>query len=255
MNRRTFLATTPLALVPRVPDQKPPETGSSTDTDNGNKRDDDPLTLEDILITADVLPADWTPGSIEPGSPAHRDENQESTATGLISQTHPQTDERITSTYAKRRFIMDSDLPSELEHLDVALKVANTGEHTPHDNRGEAIRALHEVTFASETENWELTTEWAEVDLNPATNQPRRRSVAFMRKPLCAVPADLTLSTDKPLIETAVVVAPLPWGVAVVTGTLADPEKMGLTRRLVTRLADRVVGTGRATPSPLEARQ
>ena len=249
MNRRTFLATTPLALAPRLPDR----TLSDTDSDDS---DSNPPALEDILVAADELPAEWTLGSFESGLPAQREADDQSTVRGYRTQRHPQTDDRVASTYAKRRFVTDSDLPSEFEHFDVALGVAKTNENVPHDSRGEAIRALHEVTFANETENWAtLSTGWVDADVTPATNRLRGWSVASIRKPLCAVPDTLELSTDKPLLEMAVVVVPLPWGTAVATGTVADPDETGLTRRFATRLASKVAAIASATPAPLEARQ
>jgi len=249
MNRRTFLATTPLALAPRLPNR----TLSDTDIDDS---DDDPLRLEDILVAADELPAEWTLGSFESGFPAQRETDDQSTIRGYRTQRHPQTDDRVASTYAKRRFVTDSDLPPEFEHLDVVLGVAETDENAPHDSREAAIRALHEVTFANETENWEaLSTAWVDADVSPATNRLRGRSVASIRKPLCAVPDSLELSTDKPLIEMAVTVVPLPWGVLGVTGTFADPDEVGLTRRDVTRLASGAAAIASATPAPMEARR
>ena len=249
MNRRTFLATTPLALAPRLPNQ----TLSETDSDDP---DYDPPALEDILVAADELPAEWTLGSVESGYPAQREADDQSTVRGYRTQRHPQTDDRVASTYAKRRFVTDSDLPPEFEHLDVALGVAETNENVPHDSRSEAIRALHEVTFANETENWAtLSTGWVDADVSPATDQFRGRSVASIRKPLCAVPDSLELSTDKPLIEMAVTVVSLPWGMAVVTGTFADPSEPGLTRRYVRRLASRSAAIASASPAPMEARQ
>jgi hypothetical protein len=250
MNRRTFLATTPLALAPRLPDL------SVSDPDTKDDRDFDPPVLEDLLVAADELPADWTLGALMSGFPAQRDGDSESTRRGLRSRVHPRTDESVASTYAERRFITDSDLPPEFEHLDVALEVAGSGEDAPHDDRGEAIKTLHEVTFASETENWAtMSTGWVDAAVSPATDQFHGRSIASIRKPLCAVPDGLELSTDKPLIEMAVTVVPLPWGTAVVTGTFTDPAEPGLTRRYVRRLASRAGAIASASPAPMEARQ
>ena len=134
--------------------------------------------------------------------------------------------------------------------------MASIGEEAPHDDRGEAIKALHEVTFASETENWAtMGTGWVDAAVSPATDLFRWRSVASIRKPLCAVPDGLELSTDKPHIEMAVTVVALPWGTAVVTGTFADPAEPGLTRRYVRRLASRAGAIASASPVPMEARQ
>ena len=250
MNRRTFLATTPLALAPRLPDL------SVSDPDTKDDRDFDPPVLEDLLVVADELPADWTLGALMSGFPAQRDGDSESTRRGLRSRVHPRTDESVASTYAERRFVRDSDLSPKFEHLDVALEVASIGEEAPHDDRGEAIKALHEVTFASETENWAtMGTGWVDAAVSPATDLFRGRSVASIRKPLCAVPDGLELSTDKPLIEMAVAVVPLPWGTAVVTGTFTDPAEPGLTRRYVRRLASRAGAIASASPVPMEARQ
>lgn len=249
MNRRRFLATTQIALASRLPSQ----TLSDPDSDNS---DFDPPAVEDILVAADELPAEWTLGSVESGSPARREVDNQSTVRGYRTQRHPEIDDRVASTYAKRRFVTDSSFPPELEHLDIALEVAETNEYVPHDSRSEAIRELHEVTFANETDNWEaLSTGWVDADVSPATNWLRGRSVASIRKPLCAVPDALELSTDKPLIEMAVTVVPLPWGMVVVTGTFADPDKTGLTGRYVSQLASRVEATASASPAPMEARR
>lgn len=72
---------------------------------------------------------------------------------------------------------------------------------------------------------------------------------------MCAVPSDIELSTDRPVIEMAIAVMPLAWGVAVVTGTIADPNKTGQTRRLVTQFADRTVTVARSYPTPAEAQR
>lgn len=247
MNRRTLLATTPLALVPRLPGRTPSDTEAAAS---------DPPSVDEFLPDADILPTGWIPGS--PDSPlfGQRDDDPPSTVRGLKSRQHPQTDASLSPTYAERRFVTSSELPPEFEYLDISLEVAKVGEHATHDSRPHAVRALHEMTVADETENWEmLSTGWVDIDIRRAADWLREQSVATVRKPQCAVPDDIDLSTDRPMIEMAVAVTPLPWGTVVVTGTLVDPDDAGRARRLATRVASRTAEAVRDRPLPLEARQ
>jgi len=247
MNRRTLLATTPLALVPRLPGRTPSDTEAAAS---------DSPSLAEFLPGADILPTGWTLGSPDSPLVGRRDDDPPSTVQGVKSRRHPQTDASLSPAYAERRFVTDSDLPPEFESLDVALEVARVGEHATHDSRSQAVRALHEVTVADETENWEmLSTGWINIDIDRADDWLRQRSVAAIRKPQCAVPDDIDLSTDRPIIEMAVAVTPLPWGTVVVTGTLVDPDDAGRARRLATRVASRTAEAVRDRPLPLEARQ
>jgi hypothetical protein len=247
MNRRTLLATTPLALVPRLPGRSPSDTEAA---------DDDPPSVEEFLPGADILPTGWIPGSPDSSLVGRRDDDPPSTVRGVKPRQHPQTDASLSPAYAERRFVTDSDLPSVFEYIDVALEVARVDERATHDSRPRAVRALHEVTVADETENWELlSTGWVDIDIRRAANWLREPSVATVRKPQCAVPDDIDLSTDRPMIEMAVAVTPLPWGTVVVTGTLVDPDDAGRARRLATRVASRTAEAVRDRPLPLEARQ
>lgn len=248
MNRRTLIASTPLALAPRLSYRLSSDTEKDTTTD--------PPLLEDILVDDSDAPNGWildTPAS----PPVKRGRNDGApVVNGGRSQRHPRTDHTVASVHAERRFTTNSEVPTELEHLDVSLEVASIGEHADYDDRSGAVRALHEVMFAMKTNEWEsLSTGWVDAEREPAADRLHQRSVASIRKPLCAVPSDIELSTDRPVIEMAIAVMPLAWGVAVVTGTIADPNKTGQTRRLVTQFADRTVTVARSYPTPAEAQR
>jgi len=146
--------------------------------------------------------------------------------------------------------------PAEFGHLDVALEVARIDEETAHDSRSQAVEALHEVTLAEQTQNWELmTTGWADHGIISTDDWLRDQSAASLRKPQCAVPNDVELSTDKPMIEMAIAIEPLSWGTVVVTGTLVDPDDTNRPSRLASKVASQVVDTIHGQPLPVEARQ
>jgi hypothetical protein len=246
MNRRTLLTTTSLALVPRLPGR------TSANTEEAPS---DPPSLTDLLPDADRI-QDWPLKMGDSSSVSWRADTPRATVFGSKSRRHPRNDESLSPRYARRRFITDSALPKELEHLEVALEVASIGQDSPYDNRHRAIRALHDITFEDETEDWDLlTTGWVKVIVSPADDRVRQSSVATIRKPLCAIPDDVELSTDEPMFEMAVAVAPLPWGMAVVKGKLVDPDDANQTRQLVTRVASRTKDAVRGRPLPVEARR
>lgn len=247
MNRRTLLATTPFALVPRLSSR------TSSDTEEPVT---DPPSLKDLLPGADKLPAGWIPGSPKSPPVGRRDEGPPSTVWGVRSRRHPRNDQSLSPRFAERRFVTESELPAEFGHLDVALEVARIDEETAHDSRSQAVEALHEITLAEQTQNWELmTTGWADHGIIPTDDWLRDQSAASLRKPQCAVPNDVELSTDKPMIEMAIAIEPLSWGTVVVTGTLVDPDDTNRPSRLASKIASQVADTIHGQPLPVEARQ
>jgi hypothetical protein len=232
MNRRTLLTTTTLALAPYLPNRTP-DRPTTHDTPEW-------VSLPDYLPGADWLPGDWHPET-QPSAPvgATRDD-QDSTVLGSRTQTPPTTEARVSSRYAKRRFVTGSNLPDEFENIEVTVEMAETNEHTSHDTVTAAVPSLHEAIFADETDSWEsLSTGWVDARVRAATDLTREQSVASIQKPLCACPPEIELSTERPVIELAVVVSPLPWGVATVTATVADPDEVGYGREISRRVAAR----------------
>ncbi|WP_152421008.1 hypothetical protein [Halorubrum coriense] len=217
---------------------------------------DDPPSIKDFLPGTDELPSGWVLGTPDSPVVGRHNEDPPSTVQGVRSRRHPQTDELLSSRYAEQRYVTSSDLPPEFGHFDIAVETARTDEKTAYDTKPEAVRALHEITLAEENENWEmLSTGWTEVDIEPADNWLQDQSVASIRKPQCAVPYDLDLSTNKPLIEMAVVVEPLSWGIVVVTATLLDSDEDNRLSHLGSQIASQMVKTIREQPVPEEARQ
>jgi len=243
VNRRTLIATVPLALVPRLPSRSRSHT-------------DDPPSLTDLLVDGDTTPEGWVPGTPSSPTVGQQHDGPPPTVHGGRSRRDPRTDEYVSLWYAERRFRTDSETLAEGEHVDVSLEVADPDKHTDDGSLPEAVRTVHELVFAAETENWELAaTGWVDVDADLADDLLRQRSVASIRKPLCGIPEALELSTDKPMIEMSVAIVPLQWGVVVATGTIADPDENGDTRRLVTDIADRAAAVARSSPRPEEARR
>ncbi|WP_152420980.1 hypothetical protein [Halorubrum coriense] len=228
----------------------PPEISSITE-----EAANDPPSIKDLLPETDELPNGWVLGT--PNSTVgRRTEDPPSTAQGVRSRRHPQTDELLSSQYAEQRYVTSSDLPPEFGHFDITVEMARTDERSPYSTRSEAVRALHKITFGEERENWELlSTGWTEVDIEPADNWLQDRSVASIRKPQCAVPYDLNLSTNKPLIEMAVIIEPLSWGTVMVTATLLDADDDNRPSYLGSQIASQIAKTIREQPVPEEARQ
>jgi len=247
MNRRTLLATTSLALAPRL---------SSHSTSDTEDTVDNPPSLRDLLPEVGELPSDWVPGSPTPPVVGGRDDDTSSTVRGVRSRSHPRKDESVSPRYAERRFVTDSELPPEFGHIDVAVEVARPDDQEGSLSRSQAVEKLHEVTLAQETKNWKLmSTAWAELGIIPTDDWLRDQSTAFMSKPQCAVPAEIDLSTDRPRTALAVAIEPLPWGIVVVTETLLDPTDGDRPGKLVEQLASRVADSVRGQPLPVEARQ
>lgn len=247
MNRRTVLATTSLALVPRL---------SSHSTSDTEETVDNPPSLRDLLPEVGELPSGWVPGSPTPPVIGRQDDITSSTVRGVRSRSHPRKDESVSPRYAERRFVTDSELPPEFGHIDVAVEVARPDDQEGSLNRSQAVKKLHEVTLAQKTKNWKLmSTAWAELGITPTDDWLRDQSTAAMSKPQCAVPAEIDLSTDKPRIALAVAIEPLSWGIVVVTETLLEQADSDPPDKLVDQLASHVADTVREQPLPVEARQ